>query len=112
MLEPISAHPHLCSPPRMAPGTTTPSPGEGGSSRSHRLPRHDKKSEWKHICLDVYMGREMTDFAKLFRALADPNRLRILNILSHQAMCVCDLQAVLGLSQPFISRHLAYLRRA
>ncbi len=54
----------------------------------------------------------MTQMANLFRALADPNRLRIVNILSETSICVCDLQAVLNLSQPFISRHLAYLRRA
>jgi ArsR family transcriptional regulator len=54
----------------------------------------------------------MTQVAKLFRALADSNRLRIVNILSHRDLCVCDLQTVLGLSQPFISRHLAHLRRA
>jgi ArsR family transcriptional regulator len=53
----------------------------------------------------------MTQMARLFRALADPNRLRIVNILSERGICVCDLQSVLGLSQPFISRHLAYLRR-
>jgi ArsR family transcriptional regulator len=53
----------------------------------------------------------MTQMAKLFKALADPNRLRIVNILSQESLCVCDLQSVLGLSQPFISRHLAYLRR-
>jgi ArsR family transcriptional regulator len=54
----------------------------------------------------------MPQVAALFKALADPNRLRIVNILSHRDLCVCDLQSVLGLSQPFISRHLAYLRRA
>jgi ArsR family transcriptional regulator len=54
----------------------------------------------------------MTQMARLFRALADPNRLRIVNVLSEMSICVCDLQSVLGLSQPFISRHLAYLRRA
>ncbi|MBI1983572.1 MAG: metalloregulator ArsR/SmtB family transcription factor [Acidobacteria bacterium] len=53
----------------------------------------------------------MTQMAKLFRALADANRLRIVNILSERSICVCDLQSVLDLSQPFISRHLAYLRR-
>jgi len=53
----------------------------------------------------------MTQMAKLFRALADPNRLRIVNILSERGVCVCDLQSVLDLPQPFISRHLAYLRR-
>jgi len=54
----------------------------------------------------------MPQAAKLFKALADENRLRIVNILSQRDVCVCDLQSVLGLSQPFISRHLAYLRRA
>jgi ArsR family transcriptional regulator len=54
----------------------------------------------------------MTHLARFFRALADPNRLRIVSLLARQSLCVCELQMVLGLSQPFISRHLAYLRRA
>jgi len=54
----------------------------------------------------------MPQAAKVFKALADENRLRIVNILSHGELCVWDLQSVMGLSQPFISRHLAYLRRA
>jgi ArsR family transcriptional regulator len=54
----------------------------------------------------------MPQLAGLFKALADPNRLRIVNILSHRSVCVCDLQSILDLSQPFISRHLAYLRKA
>jgi ArsR family transcriptional regulator len=54
----------------------------------------------------------MRDLANVLRALADPSRLRILNILSHQCMCVCDLQTVLGLPQALTSRHLASLRHA
>jgi ArsR family transcriptional regulator len=54
----------------------------------------------------------MTQPDGLFKALADSNRLRIVNILSQRELCVCDIQSVLGLSQPFISRHLAFLRRA
>jgi ArsR family transcriptional regulator len=54
----------------------------------------------------------MTQLALVFRALADVSRLRIVNILSQHCACVCDLQSVLGLPQPFISRHLAYLRKA
>jgi ArsR family transcriptional regulator len=54
----------------------------------------------------------MPQLADLFRALADTNRLRIMNILSRQSLCVCDLQSVLDLHQPFISRHLASLRKA
>jgi DNA-binding transcriptional ArsR family regulator len=53
----------------------------------------------------------MTQLARVLKALADPSRLRIVNVLSHRGVCVCDLQTVLGLSQPFISRHLAYLRK-
>ncbi len=49
----------------------------------------------------------------MFRAFADETRLRLLHLLSRrEELCVCDLQKVLGLSQPKVSRHLAYLRRA
>lgn len=49
----------------------------------------------------------------LFRAFADPTRLRILSLLRAQKeLCVCDLCAVLGESQPKVSRHLGVLRRA
>jgi ArsR family transcriptional regulator len=48
----------------------------------------------------------------LFRALADPTRLRLLNLISDREICVCYFVEILGLSQPKISRHLAYLRRA
>ncbi len=54
----------------------------------------------------------MLDLSRTFRALADPNRLRILAMLSRGEACVCELQAVLDCSQPFVSRHLAYLRGA
>ncbi len=48
----------------------------------------------------------------VFRAFADPTRLRILNLLlEEKEICVCDLCAVLGESQPKVSRHLAMLRR-
>jgi ArsR family transcriptional regulator, arsenate/arsenite/antimonite-responsive transcriptional repressor len=49
---------------------------------------------------------------KLFRVLADPTRLRLLNLIADQEICVCYLVEILGISQPKVSRHLAYLRRA
>ena len=50
--------------------------------------------------------------SELFRAFADPTRLRILNLLSeHKEICVCDLCDVLDEIQPKVSRHLATLRR-
>ncbi len=48
----------------------------------------------------------------VFRALADETRLRLLNLLLEGEVCVCDLCEVLVVSQPNISRHLAYLKRA
>jgi len=48
----------------------------------------------------------------LFRALADPTRLRLLNLVADREICVCYFVEILRISQPKISRHLAYLRRA
>jgi ArsR family transcriptional regulator len=47
----------------------------------------------------------------MFRAFSDRTRLRILHLLRTGETCVCDLQAVLDVPQPKVSRHLAYLRR-
>ena len=60
------------------------------------------------------MGRteKHTDLALLFAALADRTRLRLLNLMSGHEVCVCYFVEILGQSQPKISRHLAYLRRA
>ncbi len=48
----------------------------------------------------------------LFKALADRTRLRLLNLMGDDEVCVCFFVEVLRESQPKISRHLAYLRRA
>ena len=48
---------------------------------------------------------------QLFRALADPTRLRLINLMSEREICVCYFIEVIGAPQPKISRHLAYLRR-
>ena len=42
----------------------------------------------------------------------DPTRLRLLNLTADREVCVCYFVEILGISQPKISRHLAYLRRA
>jgi ArsR family transcriptional regulator len=48
----------------------------------------------------------------LFRALADTTRLRLLNLIADRELCVCYFVEILKMSQPKISRHLAYLRKA
>jgi ArsR family transcriptional regulator len=47
----------------------------------------------------------------VFKALADSTRLRILALLGNNEVCVCHIHDSLGLPQPTVSRHLAYLRR-
>jgi ArsR family transcriptional regulator len=48
----------------------------------------------------------------LFRAVADRTRLRLLNLMAENEVCVCFFVEILRTNQPKISRHLAYLRRA
>jgi len=50
--------------------------------------------------------------AFLFKTLAEPTRLRLLNLLACGETCVCDLTDTLRLVQPKVSRHLAQLKRA
>lgn len=49
---------------------------------------------------------------RFFRALADRTRLRLINLMAGQELCVCYLVEVIDAPQPKISRHLAYLRQA
>jgi len=60
------------------------------------------------------MGRNAkpVDVALLFAALADRTRLRLLNLMNGREVCVCYFVEILRQSQPKVSRHLAYLRRA
>lgn len=48
----------------------------------------------------------------LFKALADPTRLRLIHLLGDGEVCVCSFVETLKTNQPKVSRHLAYLRRA
>ena len=52
------------------------------------------------------------EFGQFFQALGDRTRLRLLNLMGEQEVCVCYFVELLGEPQPKISRHLAYLRRA
>ena len=58
------------------------------------------------------MSTRLETLETLFKALADSTRLRILGLLLDGEVCVCHIHESLGLPQPKISRHLAYLRRA
>jgi ArsR family transcriptional regulator len=63
------------------------------------------------LAAPVLSDDEAAATADLFRALADPARVRIVNVLatSREAVCVCELVEPLGLSQPTVSHHLRKL---
>ncbi len=54
----------------------------------------------------------LAEMENLFLALSDKTRLRLLNLMREEEICVCFFTEVLGESQPKISRHLAYMRNA
>jgi len=54
----------------------------------------------------------LSEMAELFAALADKTRLRVLNLMREDEICVCFFSEALGESQPKISRHLAVLRKS
>jgi len=51
----------------------------------------------------------MKQFTKVMKALSDPNRVKIIKLLQQKTMCVCELQAALGIAQPSVSKHLKIL---
>lgn len=57
-------------------------------------------------------GGLVQTFTDYFKGLADPTRLRIINLLLHGELCGCDIQYVVDISQPNISRHLTYLKNS
>jgi len=59
------------------------------------------------------MSRLVKQFVKALKALGDENRLKIVKLLLvRKDLCVCELQSLLGLSQPTVSRHLKILEDA
>ena len=54
----------------------------------------------------------MRELIKVFKALGDKNRLRILKMLQQKKMCVCELSAALGITRPSVSRHLGLMKDA
>lgn len=57
------------------------------------------------------MGVLFDDLAETYKAIADKTRLHILALLCHDTLCVCELVAVLEMSQPAVSQHLQRLKR-
>lgn len=54
----------------------------------------------------------MKDFLKVIKAISDSNRVKILKMLQHKTMCVCEMREALQLAQPTVSSHLRILEDA
>ena len=54
----------------------------------------------------------MRELIQVLKAVADKNRLRIIKMLEQKKMCVCELSAVLEITQPSVSKHLSILNNA
>lgn len=54
----------------------------------------------------------LKEFIGVTKALRDTNRVKVLKMLQHDELCVCEIQAALGISQPNVSKHLAILTEA
>jgi len=54
----------------------------------------------------------MKQFLDVMKALSDPNRVKIVKMLQHKGMCVCELQDALQISQSTVSKHLKILKHA
>jgi ArsR family transcriptional regulator len=54
----------------------------------------------------------MNDLVTIFKALSDETRLRVIKLLEHGELCVCDITAALDMVQPKVSFHLSSLKEA
>ena len=64
------------------------------------------------MCAEMKRSEKNCAATFLFKTLADPTRLRLLNLLACGETCVCELTDTLRVVQPKISRHLRHLKRA
>jgi len=67
---------------------------------------------YSYVYMTAAATLDVRPVSRLFKALGDETRLRIVALLSHGELCVCHLHEALGISQPNVSRHLAILRAA
>ncbi len=65
-----------------------------------------------HVKLDMPDEEDLYDLAELFKVFGDSTRIRILYVLFESEMCVCDIAALLNMSQSAISHQLRVLKQA
>ena len=69
------------------------------------------KAEAERLATPEYAAK-IRRAEKLLGAIGDSNRIKILLLLSKREMCVCELEAAMGLPQPTVSHHLGLLEQA
>jgi ArsR family transcriptional regulator len=72
----------------------------------------DKTCRDHYIAIQQYGEETMKEFIKVMKALSDPNRVKLVKLLQKEEICVCKLQAALGIAQPTVSKHLKILEDA
>jgi len=70
------------------------------------------KDAVKNVRAHMLTHQLVADTAEIFKVLGDPTRVRLLYALAQRELCVCDLSAVLGMTQSAISHQLRVLRSA
>ncbi len=88
----------------MARRTVAGQSGSGGGK-----PVRDAPKEYGRC--PCFYSAEIDKLAQFFKAFADPTRLKILQALHQEEMCVCDLAAFLGVSESAVSHQLRLLRQ-
>ena len=69
-------------------------------------------SELKALTESLFEGVDLSRRTAVYKALSDEKRLKILTLLTFREMCVCELTAALGLTQPNLSHHVKKLEYA
>jgi len=81
-----------------------------GRCTPEEAPNYRKKLE--ELSREVINDKFIETRSKVFKALGDETRLKILAILNRKEMCVCEIMAALNLTQPTASHHLMILENA
>ncbi len=69
-------------------------------------------SELRGLAGALYSYEEKQKLADFYKALADPTRIDMVRIIGTKTLAVCEITAILGISQPTVTHHLKILERA
>lgn len=92
---------------KTSPSTSQPLHQEDTPGCDNYLVHLEQVRQVQPEIISVNQAQQMAEF---FNALADPNRLRLLSALAHRELCVCDLAAVVQVSESAVSHQLRILR--